>query len=229
MGGRAVFINVGFDPTASLDIVSAMTLTSGDLLVAVYPKSSDDVSRLRSEHARAQINSHVNMLRTLGRNIEYRELELDLKDLVNAIDVFLDFIKEVKKEGRAVYFELTGGVRTITIIMVLLSIWFPNFVDELTFVVEVTRERVSLPVISPIDISRRPVKEVIRLMSSYSSVRRRDLCRELRVSESSVSRAISFLKKRKIVDEKLRVVSLSEKFRTLSSIFKHFGEEISDS
>lgn len=224
MGGRAVFINVGFDPTASLDIVSAMTLSSGDLLVAVYPKSGDEVSRLRSEHARSQINNHVSMLRALGRNIEYKELELDLKDIVKSIDVFLDFLKGVKREGRTVYFELTGGVRTITVIMVLISVWFPNFVDELTFIVEVTRERVSLPVISPLEISKGRVKDILKIMSSCSSVRRKDLCNELRVSESSVSRAISFLKRRKIVDEKLRVVSLNEKFRALSSIFKHFGD-----
>ncbi|MDJ0270748.1 MAG: hypothetical protein NXY59_09465, partial [Aigarchaeota archaeon] len=87
MSRRAVLINMGFDPTASLDIVSAMSLSSGDMLIAVYPKSGDEVSRLRSEQARTQIKNYVSMLKTTGRNVKYEELELNLEDIATAIDV----------------------------------------------------------------------------------------------------------------------------------------------
>ena len=229
MGRNAVFINMGFDPTASLDIVSAMSLSSGDMLIAVYPKSGDEVSRLRSEQARTQIKGHVNMLKAIGRDIKYEELELNLDDMASAIDKLLDFIERIRKLGYRVYFELTGGIRAITVIMVLVSIWFSSYVDEITFIVEVTRERIRLPVISPLDVSNKPVKDVLRFMSSGSAVRRRDLCTELGVSESSVSRAVSSLKKLGIVDEELRVISINDKFRVLAPIFKRLADEFSDS
>jgi len=221
MTRKTVFINMGFDPTASLDIISTLSLASGDQLVLVYPQSTEEYSRLRSEQARTQVKNYVNTLRTLGRDIGYRELELNLNDLESAILSLLDDIISAKKKNYKTYFELTGGTRTITILMTLISIWFADYVDEITFVVEVTRERYNLPAISPLQVKKNHMKRILATLSSTTSIKRKELCEILGVSQSSVSRAVSELKKAGLVEEELRVISLSERFKILRPFFKY--------
>ena len=229
MTRKMVFINMGFDPTASLDIVSTLSLISGDQLVVVYPRSAEEYSRLRSEQARTQVRNYINTLRTLGRDIGYRELELDLTSLEASVENLLKAVKSAKEENYTVYFELTGGTRTITILMTLVAVWFSDYIDELTFIVEVTRSRYSVPTVSPLQVNKNHIKRVLALISSRSSVRRKEICSILQMSESSVSRAVSELKRLGIVEEKVRVVSLSERFNVLSPLFKHLDANLSDS
>ena len=221
MAKKAVFVNMGFDPTATLEIISATSLSSDDLLVLVYPKTTDELSRLRNEQARTQIRNYVNALRTSGREIELRETELELTDTSGGIDELLEMLMDLKRRGFYVYFELTGGVRAITVIMCLLSAWFPHLVDELTYVIEVTRVRKSIPVISPAQLSSKTVLSVLSYLAEKRQARRRDICEALGVSESRVSRIVSFLKRLGVVEERLRVVSLSDKFSHYIPIFKN--------
>ncbi len=223
---RSVFINIGFDPTATLDIISTLSLGSGDQLVVVYPKSTEEYARLRSEQVRSQLKNYINTLRTLGRDIGYKEVELNLANLEEAVENLLEAVKDAKKENHTVYFELTGGTRTITILMTLVAVWLADHVDELTFVVEVTRSRYSIPIISPLQVNKSHVKRVLALISSRPSVRRKEICDILGMSESSVSRAVSELKRLGIVEEKLRVVSLLKHFNVLSPIFKRLDSNI---
>ncbi len=221
MAKKAVFVNMGFDPTATLEIISTTSLSSNDLLILVYPKTTDDVSRLRNEQARTQIKNYINALKTTGRRIELKEIELELSDTSSDIDELLGILIDLKRRGFYVYFELTGGVRAITVTMCLLSTWFPYLVDELTYVIEVTRVRKSIPVISPAQLSSKTVLNILSFLIDRKQVRRKDICKALNVSESCVSRIISFLKKLGIVEERLRIVSLSNKFSYYTSIFKN--------
>jgi CRISPR locus-related DNA-binding protein len=219
---KAVIVNMGFDPTATLDIISATPLSSNDLLVLIYPKTADDISKLRNEQARTQIKNYVNALKTTGRGIELREIEIELTDASSSIDELLGMLIELKRRGFYVYFELTGGVRAITVIMCLLSIWFPQLVDELTYVIEVTRVRKSIPVISPAQLSSKTVLNVLYFLAEKKQAKRKDICEALDVSESRVSRIVSFLKKLGIVEERLRVISLSDRFANYTPIFRNF-------
>ena len=226
---KMVFINMGFDPTASLDIVSTLSLSSGDKVVVVYPRSVEESSRLRSEQARTQVKNYITTLRTLGRRIGYEELELNLGNLEDAVESLLDAVMSAKGGGYRVYFELTGGTRAITILMTLVAAWFADCVEEITFIVEVTRSRGSVPVVSPVQLGKNHTRRVLAVVSSRPAVRRREVCRLLGMSESSVSRAISQLKSLGIVEEKLRVVSLSERFNILRPIFRHLAADLADS
>jgi len=228
MGKKAVFVNMGFDPTASLDIMSALSLASGDRLVVVYPRSIEESPRLRSEQARGQVRNYISTLRALGRDIGYGELELNLENLSEAIESLLTAVKSLKGEGYSVYFELTGGTRAATILMMLVAFWFADYVDEITFIIDVTRDRYRMPVVSPIQVNKNHVRRVLAVIASHSSVRRREICNTLGMSESSVSRAISELKRGGIVEERLRTVSLSERFNVLSPIFKHLDTYLAD-
>lgn len=217
---RAVFVNMGFDPTATLEIISALSLSSGDLLILIYPKTVEKTSSLRSEQARSQIKNHISVLKTSGRELRVKELELDLSDLSASISKLVEVMTDVKKDGYYVYFELSGGVRAVTIAMSLLAAWYPSLVDEITYLVEVTRERQSIPALSPVSLSSKSVVNVLAFIADRKSVRRKEIARELGVSESYVSRSISYLKKTGLVVEKLRVVSLNEKYSTYAPIFK---------
>ncbi|MEM0483020.1 MAG: ArsR family transcriptional regulator [Nitrososphaerota archaeon] len=221
MAKKAVFVNMGFDPTATLEIISATSLSSNDLLVLVYPRTTDDISRLRNEQARTQIKNYVNALKTTGRGIELREIELELSDTSSDIDELLGILMDLKRRGFYVYFELTGGVRAITVTMCLLSVWFPNLVDELTYVIEVTRVRKSIPVISPAQLSSKTVLSVLSFLAEKRQAKRKDISEALDVSESRVSRIVSFLKKLGIVEERLRVISLNDRFAHYTPIFKN--------
>ncbi|MCS7136680.1 MAG: MarR family transcriptional regulator [Nitrososphaerota archaeon] len=225
---RAVFVNMGFDPTAALEIISALSLSSNDLLIVVYPKPIEEISRLRSEQARSQIKNYVNTLRATGREIGFKELDLDLVEMSNAIERLIETMIEVKKDGFYVYFELTGGVRAITVIMSLLSMWYPSLVDEITYVVEVTRERCNIPVLSPAQLSSRAAARVLAFIADRKHVKRKDICKELGVSESYVSRSISSLKKYGLVEERLRVVSLNVRFTNYIPIFRRLTEILSN-
>lgn len=220
MTGRAILVNIGFDPTATLEIIAATSLASNDLLVLVYPKTDDELSRLRSEQARTQIKSHVNILRATGRKIGIKELELDLTDISGAVDKLIETLIELKKRYFYVSFEFTGGVRAITVLMSLLSTWFPHLVDELTFVIEVTRVRKSIPIISPLQFTSKAAVNVLAFLADKKHVKRKDICRELGLSESYVSRIISSLKRHGILKESLRVVSLNDEFSLYVPIFK---------
>ncbi|MEM4591689.1 MAG: MarR family transcriptional regulator [Nitrososphaerota archaeon] len=226
MVGKAVFVNMGFDPTATLEIISATSLSSSDILALVYPRTFDDISRLRSEQARTQIRNHINVLRTTGRNIELIELEIDLSDTSSAIGRLIETLIEIKRRGFYVYFELSGGVRAITVIMSLFSAWFPGLVDELTFVVEVTRVREKIPVISPFQLSSMKAFDILSLLADRRHLRRRDICKELGVSQSYISRLISRLKSMGVVEESLRVISLNVRYACYIPVFKNLKKSL---
>ncbi|GBC69901.1 hypothetical protein HRbin01_01606 [archaeon HR01] len=226
MGKRIVYINMGFDPTASLDIVSS--LSSGDMLVMVYPSSLEKTSIVRGEQARSQVRSYVDTLRASGREIAYEELEIDLSTLEKAVESLLTSVKRAKEEGYRVSFELSGGTRGGAIIMMLISSWCADYVDEITFIVDTTRVRHTMSTLSPLNINKKFVSRVLAVVASNTSIKRRDLCQSLGVSESSVSRAVSYLKRLGVVEDKLRVISLDERYGTLRPILKTLSERVAE-
>lgn len=223
MANRAVFINVGFDPTATLESISALSLSSGDLLVVVYPKAGEESSRLRGEQTRSQIKAHIDMLGALGRRIEYREVEVDLNHISDSMGLLADALREAGERGFKIYLELTGGVRAITILMVILSLWVPRHIEAITLISETSRERIYLPVISPTILNDRTTRRILGVISSCGDVKRRELSSRLGISESSVSRSVSRLKRLGLVREEVRVLSLDDRFRPFSTLFSRLS------
>jgi len=221
---KAVFVNTGFDPSAALDVLAALGLSTGDLLILVFPMTMDGPSKLRSEQTRKQIKTHLDLLKTRGRNIRLREVELNIADVKSSLTILVDSIAEVKNAGYKVYLELTGGVRAITVLMTLISTWFANLVDEITLISEVTQERIYLPIIPPPVLNERLLGVILGIVSAKGNVKRKDLSKEIGVSESSVSRAVSRLKDLGLLEETLRTLSISDKFENVSLIFNRLAE-----
>lgn len=226
MSKKAVFINIGFDPTAALDVLAALGLSTGDLLVLVYPAATDGSSKLRSEQARTQIKTHLDLLKTRGRCITLREMELNVADVKASLAILVDAIAEVKKGGYKVYIELTGGVRIITVLMMLISACFANLVEEVTLISEVTQERISLPIIPPPVLNERLLGTILGVLANKGNAKRKELSKEIGVSESSISRAVSRLKNLGLLDEGLRILSISDKFKNMSPIFSRLVKYI---
>lgn len=219
MTKRAVFINTGFDPTIALDAVAALSLSTGDLLVLVYPLTINGPSKIRSENTITQIKAHLDLLKTRGRNIILKELSIGLADLKTSLAMLLDSIAEAKKSGLRVYLDLTGGVRAITVLMTLIAAWFPYLVDEITLVSEVNQMRISLPVIPTAVLNDWTLCAVLEIVALRGNVKRKDLCRDLGISESSISRAVTKLKNMRLLDEELRTLYLNDKFKILEPFF----------
>ncbi len=230
MAKRAVFVNLGFDPTAALDIISALQLSSGEQLILVYPTGTEESANIRGEQARNAVKTQVTLLRAAGRRIRLDELPLDLKTLTSSLEQLIERICAAKKEGYSIVLELSGGVRAITVLMTMVSMWFPRMVNELSFIVEVTRQRISIPALSPLLLSSNSLLKVLAYASLKSEgVKRRDIAKALHMSEGSVSRAITRLKKMGIVSEKLRVLTIHEKYSTLTPVFKRVFTDFSQS
>jgi Iron dependent repressor, N-terminal DNA binding domain. len=225
---RSVFVNVGFDPTAALDIVSALQLTSGEQLILVYPAVTEEGASIRAEQARNAIRSQVTLLRAAGRKIRLDELALELRSLESSLERLIDRLFAAKNDGYSIVLELSGGVRIITVLMVMVSMWFPRLVDEISLIVEVTRQRVIVPTISPLLLSPNSSLKVLACTSTSSEgIRRKDIARTLHMSEGSVSRAVSRLKRMGLVNEKLRVLTIHEKYSVLTPLFKRVFAELS--
>ncbi len=225
MAKRAVFVNLGFDPTAALDVVSALSMTSGEILVLVYPADTEESSSIRAEQARNAVKSQVTLLRAAGRRIKLDELSLDLRFPGLSLERLIDKIVDSKNNGYSVVLELTGGVRTITILMVMVSMWFPGLVNELSFIVEVTRQRMVVPAISPLSLASNSSLKVLACIARNSTgIRRRDVARALQMSEGIVSRAASRLKKMGLIDERIRVLTISERCVVLLPLFKRAAD-----
>ena len=224
MSKKAVFVNIGFDPSAALDVLAALGLSAGDLLILVFPATTDGPSKLRSEQTRAQIKTHLDLLKTRGRNIRLREIELNVADVKASLTILVDVIAEVRKAGYKVYLELTGGVRVITVLMMLISTSFANLVEEVTLISEVTQERISLPIIPPPVLNERLLGAILGVLANRGNVKRKELSKEIGVSESSVSRAVSRLKNLGLLEETLRILAISDKFKNVSPIFNRLVE-----
>ncbi len=228
MAKRAVFVNLGFDPTAALDIISALQLSSGEQLILVYPAGTEESANIRGEQARNAVKTQVTLLRAAGRRIRLDELPLDLKTPTSSLEQLIERMCAAKKEGYSIVLELSGGVRAITVLMAMVSMWFPRLVSELSFIVEVTRQRISVPALSPLLLSSNSSLKVLAYASLKSEgVRRRDIAKALHMSEGSVSRAITRLKKMGIVSEKLRVLTIHEKYSMLTPVFKRVFTDFS--
>jgi len=221
---KAVFVNIGFDPTAALDVLAALGLSTGDLLMLVYPAATDGSSKLRSEQTRTQIKTHLDLLRTRGRSIALKEMELNVADVKASLATLVDAIAEVKRAGYKVYIELTGGVRIITVLMMLVSACFSNLVDEVTLISEVTQERISLPIVPPPVLNERLLGAILGVLANKGNAKRKELSKEIGVSESSVSRAVSRLKNLGLLNESLRTLSISDRFKNVSPIFSRLVE-----
>jgi CRISPR locus-related DNA-binding protein len=225
---RAVFVNLGFDPTAALDIVSALQLSNGEQLVLVYPIGTEESASIRAEQARNAVKSQVTLLRAAGRRIKLDELALDLRTLDSALEQLINRIYTAKKDGYSIVLELSGGVRVITVLMVMISMWLPRLVDEFSLIMEVPRQRVTVPAISPLLLSSNSSLKVLGCASiSSEGIRRRDIARMLHMSEGSVSRVVSKLKRMGLVSEKLRVLTVHEKYSVLTPLFKRVLAELS--
>ncbi len=228
MGKRAVFVNFGFDPTAALDIISALQLSSGEQLVLVYPLGTEESANVRSEQARNTVKNQITLLRAAGRRIKVDELALDLRSLESSIERLIERMYAAKNDGYRIVLELSGGVRTITVLMVMISMWFPHLVDEFTLIVEVTRQRIVVPAVSPLLLSSNSSLKVLGCISMHSKgIRRRDVSYILRISEANVSRAVSRLKRMGLISEKLRVLTIHERYFILTPLFKRAFTELS--
>ncbi len=230
MAKRAVFVNLGFDPTAAIDVISTHQLSSGEQLILVYPAGIEESASIRAEQARNAVKNQVTLLRATGRKIKLEELDLDLKSPTSSLEQLIERMCTAKKEGYSIVLELSGGVRAITVLMVMVSMWFPRLVNELSFIVEVTRQRIVVPAISPLLLSSNSSLKVLAYASSKSEgVKRRDISKALHISEGSVSRAITRLKKMGLVSEKLRVLTIHEKYSMLTPVFKRIFADFSPS
>jgi hypothetical protein len=228
MAKRSVFVNLGFDPTAALDVVSAFQLTSGEQLILVYPVSTEEGSSIRAEQARNAIKSQITLLRAAGRRIKLDELVLELRSLEASFEQLIDRIYAAKKDGYSIILEVSGGVRIITVLMVMASMWFPKLVDELSLIVEATRQRVTIPIISPLLLSSNSTMKVVACTSTRrEGIRRREIAKILRMSEGNVSRAVSRLKRLGLIDEKLRVLTIHERYSVLTPLFRRLFAELS--
>jgi len=222
---RSVFVNLGFDPTAAIDVFSALQLMSGEQLVLVYPLSAEESANIRAEQARNAIRSQVTLLRAAGRRIKLDELALDPTSLESTLEKLIERMYAAKKDGYNIVLELSGGVRVISILMVMISLWFPRLVDEFSLIMEVNRQRVIVPALSPLLLFPNSSLKILSCVSMHGEgIRRKDVVKMLHMSEGNVSRAVSRLKRLGFVNEKLRVLTINEKYSALTPLFKRFSE-----
>lgn len=217
MASKAVFVNIGFDPTPALEIVSTLNLSSGDRLVVVYPRNDDSSLAHRGEQTRQFIKSHLAMLRSRGRNIAYRELELGLDDLNGCVNSLVDALSNTKKEGFKVFFELTGGVRSITVLMSIVACWVDQ-VEAITLITETGSSRISLPVLPVKILTSNVLRRVVGIVASKEGVRRKTISEETKLSMSTISRAVTALKRMGVLKEELRTLTLNDRFKCLSGL-----------
>ncbi|MBS7626832.1 hypothetical protein KEJ51_07350 [Candidatus Bathyarchaeota archaeon] len=218
---KSIFVNLGFDATSAINQLMAMKLTESDKVVIVSPIAMDESSRRRGTIARRALIDILNPTRRGGLKVPCEEVLLDLSDIKSSAKIFFEAILKHNRSGSTVIFELTGGARAITSIMMFVAVAGQGLVDEVRFIDEVTGSSVVIPIGGLSKLQGRPTfASVLKVIaeSGEGGISRRELERMLGVKKSTVSRAASFLKREGLVTECLRRLYLSERLKSSAGL-----------
>ncbi|MEM3528233.1 MAG: hypothetical protein QXI59_07905 [Candidatus Bathyarchaeia archaeon] len=214
-------MNLGFDATSAISQLMAMQLTESDKVVIVSPIAVDESSGRRGAMARRALADALNPPRRGGLRVPYEEMLLDLSDIETSVKCLFQTILKHNRSGSTVIFELTGGARVITSIMMFVAVAGQGLVDEIHFIDEVTGGRVMIPIGGLSKLQGRPTfASILRAVieGGRDGVSRRELEQMLSVRKSTVSRAASFLKREGLVTECLRRLYPSDRLRTSAGL-----------
>jgi CRISPR locus-related DNA-binding protein len=218
---KSVFVNLGFDATPAISQLMTMQLTEKDKVVLVSPIAIDESSGRRGSMARHAVIDALNPPRKGGLRVPCEEVLLDLSDIEASVKTLFEVILRHSRSGFTIIFELTGGARAITSIMMFIAVVGQGLVEEVHFIDEVVGSRILIPIggLSKLH-GRSTFASVLKVIveNSERGVSRRELERMLGVKKSTVSRAASFLKREGLVSESLRMLYPSERLKSSAGL-----------
>jgi CRISPR locus-related DNA-binding protein len=216
----ALIVNMGFDTIPTMDVISYFKLGNGDKVILVSPLSKDSTASMRSGYGITQIRNHISALTIAGRAIELREFAIDLDNPGIALDDITSLLKEYKQEDAEIILELSGGVRLLTTLMLMLAFFHPSLIDKISMINEISRVRVTLPVYPLTQLANnRMLMKITAFIASKGKVKRSEISEALKMSPASVSRIVVRLKSMNLIKEELRIIMLNEEYGVLRAFF----------
>jgi CRISPR locus-related DNA-binding protein len=190
---KRIYINFGFDISGVVSSISSLGIDSNDEVIIIVPMTKNE----RSEHARAQLKDFFNTLIQKGIDFKYRYLEVNETDITNTIK---NIINDTKNWNNDIYFEATGGVRSIIVAMVIAATILGNKVKSLYTIAETKGKRVKayIPPLFPPIIDHKDQKILKHI--GNKTVLLEDITKELKIPKSTLSRRLRKLQKMGIVE-----------------------------
>jgi len=185
---KKIFIPLGFEIGSAVAAISERGLKSRDKIIfIVSPKKTE-----RSEKAKDDIISFLNMIKMRGVKVKVKFLEIDEHNPSTSLKILINEMLSSKDE---IYIDIAGGLRIHGILLILASIFLSYKIKDICVTAESTGSRIHLE-IPKINIKLSKVsRKILQILLQKKSLTLESFTYYLNKSKSTLSKQLNALEK----------------------------------
>jgi len=187
-----VLLSLGFDATAFITALNALSLQTGDRVIFVTPKIQTE----RAKRTRSEVEALLSTLAARGVKLDYKFLEVDEEDVLAAVAS----IAAEALSSEEVYVEATGGVRSLVVALTLTAVLLQDRVKSLHTFAESTGRRVKAPILAPgcLELSETE-RKILELADPKGLITLPYTADQLNLTEPTASRRLRELERKHLL------------------------------
>jgi len=187
-----VLLSLGFDATAFITALNALSLQTGDRVIFVIPKTQTE----RAKQTRSEVEALLSTLAARGVKLDYKFLEVDEEDVLAAVAS----IASEALSSEEVYVEATGGVRSLVVALTLTAVLLQDRVKALHTFAESTGRRVKAPILAPgyLELSETE-RKILELADPKGLITLPYTADQLNLTEPTASRRLRELERKHLL------------------------------